>query len=590
MRNSETVLGMLQDRGKRGVPVNDLYRQLYNPHLYLRAYAKLYANTGAMTKGSTQETADGMSLDKISQIIEVIKQGKFHWTPVRRTYIKKKNGKLRPLGLPTWTDKLVQEVIRSLLEAYYEPQFSSASHGFRPQRGCHTALSLVQQTWTGASWFIEGDIKACFDSLDHMVMRDILAKKIHDNRFLRLIEHLLQAGYLEEWHYHTTHSGSPQGGVCSPILANIYLNQLDQFIETDLIPRFTQGTLRKPNPDYHQLKSRMEYRRKTGRYQEAKALKRRMRIFPSCDPNDPHYRRLRYVRYADDTLLGFIGPKSEAEEIKEQIRIFLQDHLKLELSLEKTLITHATTKAARFLNYEIIVCQKNDLLVGKGREKQRMGKSVRLRVPLDVLHQKRARYKKHQKPLRRLVLASQPDSTIFNTYQLEYRGIYQYYQLADNVGWLTELHWDMAQSLLFTLAAKYRSTKKKMVDRYRSTTETESGPRSCLKATMERPGGKTLIAIFGGIALKRRTKAVLIDRVPTPIQYERKEVIRRLIRGRCELCEAKDDRCVVHQVKKLSQLKDMGKEKPQWAHIMLKRRRKTLIVCQACHTTLHQDE
>jgi retron-type reverse transcriptase len=195
MRHSETVLDMLQDRGKRGVPVNDLYRQLYNPHLYLRAYAKLYANTGAMTKGSTQETADGMSLDKISKIIERIKQGKFHWTPVRRTSITKKNGKLRPLGLPTWTDKLVQEVIRSLLEAYYEPQFSSASHGFRPERGCHTALSHVQHTWTGARWFIEGDIKACFDRLDHQIMLDTLAKKIHDNRFLRLIEQLLQAGY-----------------------------------------------------------------------------------------------------------------------------------------------------------------------------------------------------------------------------------------------------------------------------------------------------------------------------------------------------------------------------------------------------------
>jgi group II intron reverse transcriptase/maturase len=216
MRSSETVLGMLQERGKQGLPIHDLYRQLYNPHLYLRAYARLYSNDGAMTKGTTEETVDGMSLKKIFEIIELLKQERFRWTPVRRTYIPKKNRNLRPLGLPTWTDKLVQEVIRSLLEAYYEPQFSEASHGFRPERGCHTALSEIRSGWRGTHWFIEGDIKACFDQLNHQVLLETLAAKIHDNRFLRLIKHLLQAGYLEDWRYHTTYSGSPQGGVVTP--------------------------------------------------------------------------------------------------------------------------------------------------------------------------------------------------------------------------------------------------------------------------------------------------------------------------------------------------------------------------------------
>lgn len=222
MRSSEKVLGMLSDRGKRGVPVDDLYRQLYNPHLYLRAYGRMYANDGAMTPGSTSETADAMSLAKIYQIIDDLHHERYRWTPVRRTYVQKKNGKLRPLGLPSFSDKLLQEVIRSLLEASYEPQFSDLSHGFRPQRGCHSALSQIQQTWKGTHWFIEGDIKACFDQLDHLVLLKILAENIHDNRFLRLIKHVLQAGYLEEWHYHTTLSGAPQGGIVSPILSNIY--------------------------------------------------------------------------------------------------------------------------------------------------------------------------------------------------------------------------------------------------------------------------------------------------------------------------------------------------------------------------------
>lgn len=304
MRSSETVLGMLQDRGQRGLPIQDLYRQLYNPSLYLRAYARLYSNEGAMTKGTTQETVDGMSLHKIFELLEELKHERFRWTPVRRTYIPKKTGKLRPLGVPTWTDKLVQEVIRSLLEAYYEPQFSEASHGFRPQRGCHTALSEVCSGWRGIHWFIEGDIKACFDQLNHAVLLDILAEKIHDHRFLRLIKHLLQAGYLEEWRYHGTYSGSPQGGVVSPILANIYLDKLDHYIEKEVIPAYTQGARRTSNPAYHRIQNRVATLKKQGTYAQAQDLKRQLRALPARDPNDPHFRRLKYVRYADDTLLG----------------------------------------------------------------------------------------------------------------------------------------------------------------------------------------------------------------------------------------------------------------------------------------------
>ncbi len=213
MRDAETVLNIIQERGKRGLPLEDVYRLLYNPTLYLRAYARLYANDGAMTPGSDGETVDGMKLEKIERLIDDLRHERYRWTPVRRVYIPKKNGKLRPLGIPSWTDKLLQEAIRQILEAYYEPQFSPHSHGFRPERGCHTALSEVKNTWTGTKWFVEGDIAQCFDRLDHEVMLAILGEKIHDNRFLRLIRNLLQAGYLEEWRYHETLSGSPQGGV-----------------------------------------------------------------------------------------------------------------------------------------------------------------------------------------------------------------------------------------------------------------------------------------------------------------------------------------------------------------------------------------
>src|SRR5256714_2067381 len=339
MRSSAKVLGMLRDRGQRGVPVDDLYRQLYNPSLYLRAYGRIYANDGAMTPGSTSETADAMSLAKIFQIIDDLRHERYRWTPVRRTHVKKKNGKLRPLGLPTWSDKLLQEVIRSLLEAYYEPQFSEASHGFRPQRGCHTALSQIEHTWKGTHWFIEGDIKACFEQLDHQVLLKILAEKIHDNRFLRLIKHLLQAGYLEECRYHTTLLGAPQGAIVSPILSNIYLDQLDHFMQTTLIPQYTRGLTRRDNPAYRRYSRQIATARKKGEYRQAHQLLRRAQRLPSKDPNDPSYRRLRYIRYADDILLGFTGTRAEAEQIKHQLGRNLHERPKPELSQQKTLTT-----------------------------------------------------------------------------------------------------------------------------------------------------------------------------------------------------------------------------------------------------------
>jgi hypothetical protein len=216
MQSAETVLGVLRERGRRGLPCDELYRQLFNPQLYLLAYGRIYANQGAMTPGVDAETVDGMSLAKIGRIIAALRHERYRFSPVKRVWIPKKSGRLRPLGLPTWSDKLVGEVVRLLLEAYYEPSFSTRSHGFRPGRGCHTALREVATTWTATTWFIEGDIADCFGSLDHEVMIATLAEKIHDNRFLRLIQNMLNAGYLEDWTWNATLSGVPQGGVVTP--------------------------------------------------------------------------------------------------------------------------------------------------------------------------------------------------------------------------------------------------------------------------------------------------------------------------------------------------------------------------------------
>ena len=339
MQDAETVLAVLRERGRKGLPCNELYRQIFNMSLYLLAYGNIYSNQGAMTPGASCETADGMSEAKIEEIIGQMRSERYRFAPVRRVYIPKKNGKLRPLGLPSWSDKLVSEVVRLLLEAYYEPQFSDRSHGFRKGRGCHTALRDVQNTWTGTVWFVEGDISDCFGKIDHEILLKILAEKIHDNRFLRLIRNMLKAGYMEDWEYHDTLSGTPQGGVVSPLLSNIYLDKLDKYIERELIPQHTRGTRRKVSPQYRELAVRRRAARQDGDREQARELKKQMRALPYGDPMDPGYRRLFYIRYADDHLLGFIGPKAEAEEIKMKLAAFLRATLALELNAAKTLVS-----------------------------------------------------------------------------------------------------------------------------------------------------------------------------------------------------------------------------------------------------------
>ena len=257
MQKAEVVLGVLRERGRQGLPLTQLYRQMFNRELYLLAYGNIYSNQGAMTPGASEETADGMSEEKINQITGLMRNERYRFSPARRVYIPKNNGKLRPLGLPSWSGKLVGEVVRLILEAYYEPVFSDRSHGFRKRRGCHTALREINDTWTGTTWFIEGDISDCFGSLDHEILLGILAEKIHDQRFLRLIRNMLKAGYLEDWVYHETLSGSPQGGVVSPILSNIYLHKPGEFVEQELIPQYTRGARRKSNPEYNRIKAQI---------------------------------------------------------------------------------------------------------------------------------------------------------------------------------------------------------------------------------------------------------------------------------------------------------------------------------------------
>jgi hypothetical protein len=372
--------------------------------------------------------------------------------------------------------------------------------------------------------------------------------------------------------------------VVSPILANIYLDQLDQFVERDLLPAHNSGIERRMNPTYKHLMNHAYARRKARRFAEAAQSVRTAQTLPSRDPTDPDFRRLRYVRYADDFLLGFAGPREDAEEIKHKLTEFLRDHLKLELSESKTLITHGRTSAARFLGYEISVYQVD---AKRTRKRRSINGLIGLKVPVDVIAEKCQPYLKHGKPVHRPELLHNADFSIVEQFQTEYRGIVQYYQSAINLRSLNKLRWIMETSLTKTLAAKHGLSVTQVYRKYKVTAQTPLGIRRVFQVVVPRDEGrKPLVAQWGCIPLRRRKDAVLNDR-PRRVWNQRTELQERLLADTCELCSSRLN-VQVHHIRRLADLQRVGQTaKPTWVKEMAARHRKTLVVCRRCHEDIH---
>lgn len=595
MKPTIEILTRLQENSKNNHDevFTKLFRYLLRPDIYYTAFHNLYANNGAATKGVNDDTADGFSEDKVNKIIETLRNGTYEPKLVRRTYIKKKNGKQRPLGLPTFTDKLIQDVIRMILQAIYEPIFSDYSHGFRPGKSCHTALAQLKHEFIGAKWFVEGDIKGCFDNINHSVLINIINKKIKDVHFLNLIRSFLKAGYMEDWKYYGTYSGSPQGGIISPILANIYLNELDKFVEK-LKKSFDTKTPYTLTPQYRKLQSkRARMKKKIDGCQNGEERDRliadyieigkQMRNTPAKLCND---KKLKYIRYADDFLIAVNGNKQDCEFIKAQLTDFICKTLKMELSQEKTLITHSS-ECARFLGYDVRVRRDQQVKPWKNSKQRTLNNTVELLIPFRDKIEKYLFTKKVVKqradngklePVARVDLTRHTDLEIVTVFDAELRGLCNYYYLASNYRNMNYFNYLMEYSCLKTLAWKHKCKLSQIYDKYRIGAKRWGIP-------YDTKVGKKIrkLTKFNEIDGKKCEDVMPI--IVTIITKGRTTIDSRLKAHRCEFCgyEGTGRKYEVHHVNKVKNLK--GKE--PWEVVMISKRRKTLVVCHDCHQKIH---
>jgi group II intron reverse transcriptase/maturase len=565
--------------------------------MYMFAYSNIYSHEGNMTTGTDGNTIDGFSKEQIEKIIEDIKKERYYPKPVRRTYIPKKDGRKRPIGISSFGDKLVQEVIRMILNAIYDPIFSNDSHGFRPNRSCHTALLQIKSECGGTSWVIEGDIEGFFDNVDHDVLLTLLRRKIDDGRFIELIRRFLKSGYMEaNWTYKGL-AGVPQGGIISPILSNIYLHELDKFMNSLTYKYSSEVARRISNPEYKYLSRQRESLYRKGKAEEAKEILKRMRQMPSQDMLDPHFTRLRYVRYADDFAVFIIGSKRMVMEIRESIRQYLHDNLKLNLNMEKTKVTNLGDESVRFLGYEIVKLRVNTKITKNtlGVKKRSVNGILQLIVPSDVVQKKLKPFVANGKSAHHKARIYEPVLDILNDYNSEIRGLYNYYCLATDVskkmGRFKFYHY---YSMLKTVAAKEKSSVKKVMSKYGIAVRSKekAGMRKIFGVNYQTQTGIRTMTYFNeSLCIRKQPNMDNANGTKNLYIPSGCQLLARLNANECELCGNSNTPIEVHHVRKLKDVKKKylkkGMYAPRWVLIMAGMNRKTLVLCKECHDSLH---
>lgn len=587
----------------------DLYKLVMKEDVLITAYEMMKSEAGNMTKGVTGETLDGFSKSKIHNLTRRLKDESFYFSPARRVEIPKANGKTRPLGIAPPSEKVVQYAMKMVLEAIFEPTFSDDSHGFRPKRGCHSALQNVRSTWTGVTWIVEGDIKSFFDEIDHHRLIEILRTRIEDERFINLVWKALRAGYVVNGVFHSTEIGSPQGSIVSPMLANIYLDVFDQKVN-DWKEEYAQGHQNRApeSKEYKRLQNRMKKIRKMvkhldngnsletckgvggdinatrkGLIAEIRQLKQEML---NTNAREGGWIRLKYIRYADDWMIGVIGDKELARSLKEEAKNFLSEDLKLRLSEEKTHITHARSELAVFLGTTIKMSSgevQNGSRQGTPYKRRTgVGKPI-LKIPmrkiLDNLAKEGYCTKDTYDPKHKSTLQNLDDWDIIARYNAVFRGIYNYYSFSANKYKLGRVFYILQFSCAKTLCGKHRiKSVRKLMKR-----------RGKLLVTKRIVKGETKsISLFKPDSMRTTPDLFLTEREPAPMEKLFAKYFNRRSKSAlgmdCCICGS-DDRIQMHHVR---HIRKMGEKVKGFTRVMASVNRKQIPVCHECHWHIHR--
>jgi len=544
-----------------------IYSLICDPRLLELAYNNIKSKPGNMTPGVIPETLDGISSEYLVELSKSLKNESFKFKPGRKVHIEKSTGGTRILTIAPPRDKIVQESIRMILSAIYEPVFLNTSHGFRPKRSCHTALKYVYLKFKPVCWVIEGDIAKCFDTIDHTKLMNLIENKILDRQFTKLIWKSLRAGYFEFKNIQHNIIGTPQGSIISPILSNIFMHQLDVFIAS-LSTEFNIGTRAKNTSKYEKIRYLIKKTKKNSDIENLTKLYKTSQKIPVMDFSYSGYKRLIYVRYADDWIIGIRGSIADTKEILLKVTNFCTE-IGLTISESKTKITNINTDKVVFLGVNIFRAKHIKYSRKSSSAKQRQNLQLRMTASLDRIRSKltMSNFIKYGKPYPRFLWYSLSHDQIIYLYNAVFRGFTNYYSFVHNYGQMV----GMLNIILIRSCAKLLAAKFKL----KSTAKVFAKFGNKLK------GSKTE---FITPDYKTNNMRFKIDSSPIVENlYASHKSLASLNKMSCSVCGS-DYRVEMHHIK---YMKDLNRKVSQVDRIMIKAQRKQIPLCRVCHMKKH---